>query len=131
MQDDHGVETGEFRFQPAVEQRRLAERRAARQGIDEITQTQKTPELKPGISAVLHQGGSLVGEAQTEPVDHIGDEFPALLRITKMEEQLLRIERITVQIKAGLEIPIDPIKPIIEAVLPSGLQGPLRIEGIA
>jgi hypothetical protein len=61
-QHDHGVETGEFRFQPAVEQRRLAERRTARQGIDEIAQTQEALELKPGYagesphlgSAVLH-----------------------------------------------------------------------------
>src|SRR6516225_3484516 len=114
MQDDHGVETGEFCLQPAVEQRHLAERRAARQGIDEVAQAQETPELKPGIGAVLNQRSSLVGEAQTEPVDHIGDELLALLGITKMEEQLLRIERIIVQLKARREIPVDPIKPIVE-----------------
>ena len=117
MQDDHGVETGEFCLQPAIEQRHLAERRAARQGIDEVAQTQETPELKPGIGAVLDQRSSLVGEAQTEPVDHIGDEFLTLLRVAKMQEQLLRIEGIIVQLIARLEVPTDSIKPIIEAVL--------------
>src|SRR6516164_4333511 len=130
MQDDHGIETGEFRFQPAAEQRRLAERRAARQRIDEITQTQEAPELKPGKSVVLDQRASLVGKAQTEPVDHIGDELPALLRVAKMQEQLLRIEGIIVQLIARLEVPTDSIKPIIEAVLLSALQGPGGIEGV-
>src|SRR5262249_41531648 len=98
---------------PAVEQRRLAERRAARQGIDEVAQTQEAPELKPGISIVLDNRASLVGEAQTEPVDHIGDEFLALLRVAKMQEQLLRIKGIVVQLIARLEVAVDPIEPII------------------
>src|SRR5258706_13026801 len=123
--------TSEFRFQPAVEQRRLAERRAARQGIDEIAQTQEAPELKPGIGAVLDQRASLVGEAQTEPVDHIGDELLALLRVAKMQEQLLRIEGIIVQLIARLEVAVDPIKPIVKAVLLSGLHGLRGIEGAA
>ena len=60
--------------------------RAAREGSDEIAQTQEAPELKPGIGVVLDQRASLVGKAQTELVDHVGDEFLPLLRVAKMQE---------------------------------------------
>src|SRR4029077_18745050 len=48
-----------------------------------------------------------------------------------MQEQPLCIEWIVVQLIARLEVAVDPIKPIIEAILPSGLQGPGGIEGAA
>src|SRR3974377_1784261 len=130
MQGDYGVETSEFCLQPAVEQRRLAKRRAARQGIDEVAQTQETPDLKPGNGAVLAPRSSVGGGAQTEEVDHMGDEFLTLLRVAKMQEQLMRIEGIIVQLIARLEVPTDSIKPIIETVLLSALQGPGGIEGV-
>src|SRR5262245_17845086 len=45
-----------------------------------------------------------------------------------MQEQLLRIKRIIVQLIARLEVPVDPVKPIVEAVLLSSLQGPRGFE---
>src|SRR5260221_1515798 len=41
------------------------------------------------------------------------------------------MEGIIAQLIARLEVPVDPIKPIVEAVLLSGLQGPRGIEGAA
>src|SRR5439155_9678286 len=89
------------------------------------------PELKPGIGVVLNQRASLVAEAQAKLVDYIGDKFLALLRVAKMQEQLLRIEGIIAQFIARLEVPVDPVRPIVETVFPSGLQGSGGVEGAA
>src|SRR5260370_35072913 len=61
----------------------------------------------------------------------MGGEVLALVRFLKMEELMLGSEGIIAQLIRGLEVPVDPIKPIIEAVLLSGLQGPRGIEGAA
>src|SRR5260370_29257433 len=61
----------------------------------------------------------------------MGGEVLALVRFLKMEELLLRMEGIIAHLIARIEVPVDPVKPIIEAVLLSGLQGPRGIEGAA
>ena len=49
--------------------------------------------------------------------------------LRKCQEKLLRIERIIVQLIARFEVPADPVKTVIEAVLLSDLQGARGIEG--
>src|SRR4029453_2486461 len=109
----------------------LSERRSAGQGFDEIVQSEKSPELKSGIGPVLGPRASVFGEAQAEPIDDIGDEFPPLFRVLEMQTQLLRVEWIIMEIETGLEIAADAIEPIAQAVFLSSLHRPSWVESPA
>ena len=52
--------------------------------FDEIAQSEKSPELKSGIGPVVGPRASVVAEAQAEPIDDVGDEFPTLFRVLEM-----------------------------------------------